>query len=164
VVGAPRRTTNGPGTRAPGPKGMHITAALAASTMALAFILGTTWPSPAAASAALASDPQALSQSGQWIVDRDGRVILLHGGNVSLPGSASNNRKAPWSDQTPARMAAQGFNAVRLVIFLSDLMPQPEHIDRRYLERVATTVQAYKTVVGVDGPRNGIKLCQSESV
>gem|GEM_PF-6679355 len=143
---------------------MHITAALAASTMALAFILGTTWPSPAAASAALASDPQALSQSGQWIVDRDGRVILLHGGNVSLPGSASNNRKAPWSDQTPARMAAQGFNAVRLVIFLSDLMPQPEHIDRRYLERVATTVQAYKTVVGVDGPRNGIKLCQSESV
>lgn len=86
-----------------------------------------------------------LFQKGRWFTDRSGRVVLLRGGNVSLPGATANGGPAtPWSPQTPARMAEQGFNAVRLVIFLSELMPQPGHVDQSYLEHIADAVAAYK--------------------
>jgi endoglycosylceramidase len=88
---------------------------------------------------------QPLSQQGRWLTDSAGRVVLLHGGNVALPGAGgANGGSAAWTERTPARMAAQGFNAVRLVIFLSDLMPRPGQVDRAYLDRVAHIVAAYR--------------------
>lgn len=86
-----------------------------------------------------------LAQEGRWFVDQSGRTVLIRGGNVSLPGNAANGGPGlQWSDDTPRRMAEQGFNGVRLVIFLSELMPRPAMIDQAYLDRIASTVAAYK--------------------
>jgi len=96
-----------------------------------------------AANAAPAS--QRISQEGRWFVDATGRVVTIHGGNVTLPefksGTSDDER---WSQNVPARMAEQGFNGVRLVIFLSGLMPKPGIIDEAYVARIARTVAAYK--------------------
>ena len=87
-----------------------------------------------------AAEMSHLSQVDRWIVDEQGRAILIHGGNVSLPVKGGKR----WSEATPARMAQQGFNGVRLVIFLSELMPTPGQIDTVHLERIVQTVAAYK--------------------
>ncbi|MCP1470304.1 hypothetical protein J3E64_001992 [Sphingobium sp. OAS761] len=91
------------------------------------------------------AEPARIAQQGRWFVDPDGRAILIHGGNVSLPGNAANGgAQTQWSDATPARMAEQGFNGVRLAIYLSGLMPEPGVIDDAYLDRIAAAVTAYK--------------------
>jgi endoglycosylceramidase len=92
-----------------------------------------------------AAAPERIAQAGRWFVDPQGRAVLIHGGNVTLPddpaGGAPTDR---WSKATPARMADQGFNGVRLVVFLSAIMPRPGVIDTAYLDRIAATVAAYK--------------------
>ncbi|MCK0532555.1 cellulase family glycosylhydrolase [Sphingobium agri] len=98
------------------------------------------------ASTALAAPAeQRIAQQGRWFVDQTGRTIMIHGGNVTLPEfRAGGSDEQRWSAETASRMAEQGFNGVRLVIFLSGLMPQPGVIDTAYMERIAKTVAAYK--------------------
>ncbi|MCB2068100.1 MAG: cellulase family glycosylhydrolase [Erythrobacter sp.] len=105
-----------------------------ALALVAAFIASTALAAPA---------DQRISQHGRWFVAPDGRVVIIHGGNVMLPefGAEAEPR---WTDDTPAHMAEQGFNGVRLVVFLSGLMPSPGVIDAAYLERIATAVAAYK--------------------
>jgi endoglycosylceramidase len=87
----------------------------------------------------------ALRQQGRWIVEAAGRVVIMHGGNVSLPGDGERECiGAAWDPMTPTRMAEQGFNAVRLVIFMSHLMPQPGHINAAYLDCIGRSVGAYR--------------------
>ena len=114
--------------------------------MKLRYKLGLFTAAAAMASAALAAPAdQRISQEGRWFVDPTGRIVTLHGGNVTLPEfQPGTSDDARWSTTVPARMAEQGFNGVRLVIFLSDLMPRPGVIDTGYVERVAKTVAAYK--------------------
>ncbi len=98
------------------------------------------------ASTALAAPAnQRIGQQGHWFVDQTGRTVMIRGGNATLPefrAGGSDDRR--WSAETPSHMAEQGFNGVRLVIFLSGLMPQPGVIDTAYLERIAKAVVAYK--------------------
>ena len=86
-----------------------------------------------------------IEQRGRWFVDQGGRAITFHGGNVTLP-EFDKPQEARWTADTPARMAEQGFNGVRLVIFFSKVMPQPGKIDQAYLDRIAKAVAAYKAV------------------
>ncbi|TCJ37068.1 cellulase family glycosylhydrolase [Parafrankia sp. BMG5.11] len=95
-----------------------------------------------ASSAVAAPAEQRVKQEGRWFVDTAGRVIIFHGGNVTLPEFRDTEQR--WSDDTPARMAEQGFNGVRLVVFLSGVMPTPGVVDEAYLERIARTVAAFK--------------------
>jgi len=98
-----------------------------------------------ASSAIAAPASQRISQEGRWFVDATGGVVTIHGGNVTLPefksGTSDDER---WSQKVPARMAEQGFNGVRLVIFLSGLMPKPGIIDEAYVARITKAVAAYK--------------------
>lgn len=115
--------------------------ALALGTIALPF-------ASVPARAQSAAPVPRLAQQGNWFVDPDGRVVLLHGGNVSLPVFGAGpvqpgERGTPWNGETARRMRDQGFNAVRLVIFFSGVMPEPGRIDRAYLDRIARAVHAY---------------------
>jgi len=117
----------------------RIRAGISLPLGALALALGT---SPATAQSAR------LAQQSRWFVDPDGRVVLLHGGNVSLPvfdasAPPSRAREILWNGETAQRMREQGFNAVRLVVFFSAVMPQPGQIDHAYLERIARAVDEY---------------------
>jgi endoglycosylceramidase len=89
-----------------------------------------------------------LAHSGRWLVDPIGRVVLLRGGNVvQLVGDAhllgAGGGRERWHADTPRLLAAAGFTAVRLVVFMERLAPAPDRIDTDYLEAIAATVAAY---------------------
>jgi len=85
-----------------------------------------------------------LSQHGRWLTDQQGRVVMLRGGNLPLPSYTS--KKSAYSANTPQLLADNGFNAVRLVIFFSELMPEPGHINADYLKEIDNAVAAYRNV------------------
>ncbi len=95
------------------------------------------------------SGPQApshhnqLRRNGAWLVDAQGRTVILHGVNAvwkqapyvapdSLDGFTAAD--ADW-------LAAHGFNSVRLGVLFAGVMPQPHMIDPSYLDRIDRVVQ-----------------------
>lgn len=90
-----------------------------------------------------------LTHIGRWLTDPEGRVVLLHGGNVieladdARRAGADAPKSAHWDSATPRLMAEAGFNAVRLAIFMDRVEPQEGRVDPRYLKAVATTVADY---------------------
>lgn len=122
---------------------MHLSARTTMKTYpkVLAILLAMTASSGGAASLPPTLSParDRLSHDHQWFTDAQGRVVMLRGGNVSLPEAADGT-----TPRTATRMAEQGFNAVRLVVFFRDVMPTPDQVDGGHLERIAATVAAYR--------------------
>jgi len=96
----------------------------------------------AAPSSQAASGPALLHREGRWLMDAQGRVVLLHGVNAVWkrapyvpPATAAGftARDADW-------IAAQGFNTVRLGVLFAGVMPSRGHVDQRYLASVAKVV------------------------
>lgn len=84
-----------------------------------------------------------LRRSGKWLVDHQGRVVILHGVNAvwkhapyappdSLEGFTY--RDADW-------LAENGFNAVRLGVLFAGVMPRRYEIDHDYLDKIDRVVQ-----------------------
>jgi endoglycosylceramidase len=84
-----------------------------------------------------------LRRRGAWLVDGQGRAVILHGVNAvwkqapyvapdSLQGFTAAD--ADW-------LAAHGFNAVRLGVLFAGVMPQPHQIDTTYLDRIDRVVK-----------------------
>ncbi|WP_295679587.1 cellulase family glycosylhydrolase, partial [uncultured Nevskia sp.] len=84
-----------------------------------------------------------LRHQGGWLVDRQGRVVILHGVNAvwkhapytppdSLEGFTAAD--ADW-------LAAHGFNAMRLGVLFAGVMPQQGVIDHSYLDRIDRVVK-----------------------
>lgn len=108
-------------------------------------LAGSLMMMPATALAQAQSASASIAQKGRWFVDPAGRAVTIRGGNVMLPENPLDLNKADrWTPQTPQRMAEQGFNGVRLVIFFDQLMPKPGAISGAYLDRIAKAVAAYK--------------------
>jgi endoglycosylceramidase len=81
-----------------------------------------------------------LHQSGRWFVDASGRVVTLHGVNITYPQfGTADDLAARYADDAQF-LAAQGLDVVRLAIFLSGLVPHPGTYDARYLDGVAALV------------------------
>lgn len=102
----------------------------------------------AAPQTAEVSSPTRLSQQGRWLVDPQGRVVILHGANmIELIGSAhhlgSGGHHTKWSDETPRLMREAGFNSIRLLVFMSRVTPRPGEFDEAYLDVVKRTIDAY---------------------
>lgn len=98
--------------------------------------------------AANAASPARLAQRGRWLTDPQGRIVMLHGANmIELIGDAhhrgSGGNETRWSDDTPRLMREAGFNAIRLIMFMSRITPQPGQIDEAYLDAVSRTIAAY---------------------
>ena len=83
-------------------------------------------------------------KAGGRIVDSRGREVLLRGVNVNALAEywkGSRFRTVfPLARKDPARMAAIGWNAVRLLVSWSRIEPAPGRYDRAYLDRVGATV------------------------
>lgn len=79
-----------------------------------------------------------LRRVGGWLVDREGRVVILHGVNAVwkhapyVPPDSVEGFTAADADW----LATHGFNAVRLGVLFSGVMPQPHRIDTAYLDKV----------------------------
>ena len=144
--GAPPRATTSPTSRL-------ATVQRLSAPAHRAGVLRRHWPPrsrPAAADAApaavrlspLHAEPD--RKAGGRIVDSRGREVLLRGVNVNALAEywkGSGFRTVfPLARKDPARMAAIGWNAVRLLVSWSRIEPAPGRYDRAYLGRVAATV------------------------
>ncbi|MBN1530602.1 MAG: cellulase family glycosylhydrolase [Thermoleophilaceae bacterium] len=91
----------------------------------------------------LHADPD--KRSGGRIVDSRGREVLLRGVNVNALADYWKGTRFPTvfplARRDPARMAAIGWNAVRLLVSWSRVEPEPGRYDGAYLGEVAATVR-----------------------
>ncbi len=96
---------------------------------------------PAVAPAA-ATDPAAgpvapLRPSGRWLRDATGRTVVVHGLQVAHKTPPYLPPEPSFSDRDARRIAALGFNAVRLAWFWRGLEPARGAVDETYLARYA---------------------------
>ena len=86
---------------------------------------------------------QQLRRSGDWLVDSQNRVVILHGVNAvwkqapyvapdSVDGFTAAD--ADW-------LATHGFNAVRLGVLFAGVMPRPHVVDTAYLDKIDRVVK-----------------------
>ncbi|MDR3416003.1 MAG: cellulase family glycosylhydrolase [Nevskia sp.] len=101
-------------------------------------------PAPAVRTAAnAAAVHQQLRRAGNWLVDGDGRVVIVHGVNAVwkrapyVAPDSVNGFTAADADW----LAANGFDAVRLGVLFAGVMPQPHMVDSAYLDQVDRIVQ-----------------------
>ena len=92
---------------------------------------------PAAASGA------ALRRQGNWLIDADNRVVMLHGVNVvwKLAPYYPPDSAAGFGAADADFLAANGFNVVRLGVLFAGVMPQRGVIDQNYLDQIDRVVQ-----------------------
>jgi endoglycosylceramidase len=85
----------------------------------------------------------ALHREGRWMVDDQGRIVLLHGVNVvwKLAPYAPPETPAGFTAADADFLADNGFNAVRLGVLFAGVMPQPGVIDPNYLDQIDRTVK-----------------------
>ena len=133
---------------------------LLVAALFVAIILGFEWPGDPSTSAAstTATKPakpspvplnDQLRRAGTWLVDRRGRVVILHGVNAvwKLAPYVPPNSVLGFSDADADWLSDHGFNAVRLGVLFAGVMPHQGLIDHGYLEKVDRVVKLLK-----DGP------------
>jgi endoglycosylceramidase len=106
--------------------------------MALALVLGAcnSGSNPADA----AGSGMRLSHSGRWLVDAQGRVVILHGLNEVWKFPPYYPSAAGFGDDDAQYIASQGFNVVRVGVIYKGLEPQPGQIDDAYLQQIGQTI------------------------
>ena len=86
---------------------------------------------------ACSPDAGAPRSSQPFIRDRDGRVLILRGTNVSSSAKSAPDRLPDIDAGDPPLLARQfGFNFARYLIFWDAVEPQPGAIDQAYLDAV----------------------------
>ncbi len=91
-----------------------------------------------------AKAPAELGTAGQWIVDMDGRVVILHGVNQVYKSPPFTPGGNGFGADDAAFLAANGFTSVRLGVYWSEIEPQPGVYDFAYLDSVRETIAALK--------------------
>lgn len=119
------------------PRGFLATAPLLAAALVLAALSGLCG-SPGGAAVAAAPTP---AHSGRWLLDAQGRVLVVHGLNLV-------NKLAPYTPEAEgfdaadaAYLRAEGFNVVRLGVMWEALEPAPGVFDTTYLDQIEQTQQ-----------------------
>ena len=88
-----------------------------------------------------AADEPRPSQSGRWLLDPDGRVLVLHGVNmVNKTGSHEPSATGFGADDA-AFLAENGFTTVRLGLIWKSVEPSPGQYDDAYLASVQKTTE-----------------------
>lgn len=82
-----------------------------------------------------------IGHAGRWLTDARGRVVLIHGVNVSMKGPLAQSQAYRFGADDAAFLAANGFNAVRLTVERYDIEPTPGQFDTTYLGFVRHTVR-----------------------
>jgi endoglycosylceramidase len=125
------------------PRGRQRVAALAATgllTLAIGVAIGgpsAATPPPVTASAATLP----VGNTGTWLTDADGRVVVLHGVNQVFKVPPYEPSADGFDDDDAAFLAANGFTAVRLGVIWAAVEPQPGVYDDSYLDSIAASVQ-----------------------
>lgn len=94
-----------------------------------------------AAHSAIAAPAQPIGHAGRWLTDVRGRVLIIHGVNVSMKGDLAQSTAYLFGADDAAFLADHGFNAVRITVERYDIEPSPGHFDSAYLAFIRHTVQ-----------------------
>lgn len=88
---------------------------------------------PRVADAGKASGPD-VHRVGRWLVDDEGRVVVLHGFNVErkLPPYAPTE----FGEADARLLAENGFTVVRIAMMWAGVEPQPGRYDGAYLSKI----------------------------
>src|SRR5688572_8156811 len=81
----------------------------------------------------LASPPSALHQTGRWLVDAEGRAVILHGVNQVSKLPPYLPSAIGFGADDVAAIAAEGFNTVRTGLAHKGFVPTPGVYDTAYL-------------------------------
>ncbi|MBI4616555.1 MAG: cellulase family glycosylhydrolase [Planctomycetes bacterium] len=92
--------------------------------------------------AARGQEPGPLSTRGPWLVDDEGRVVILHGAN------ASNRSKSPpfepdLAEGDTERWQKMGFSVVRLLVLWEGVEPERGRYDDGYLARIGRAIDRF---------------------
>jgi endoglycosylceramidase len=110
-------------------------------TLGLALLAGVPLAAqPADATGATGLAATGLTQSGRWITDSAGRVVVLHGLNQVFKVPPYEPSADGFGADDAAFLAANGFNAVRVGVIWAAVEPQPGVYDDGYLDSIADTV------------------------
>ncbi len=90
--------------------------------------------SAAASAAAGASDPGRVKRVGRWLVDGEGRVVVLHGFNVVQKNPPFV--RTEFGAKDARRLAREGFIVARLPFLWEGVEPEPGKYDDKYIARV----------------------------
>jgi endoglycosylceramidase len=96
--------------------------------------------------------------NGRWLVDAQGRVLLPHGVNLVAKQAPYYPSAGGFSEDDAVWLKDNGFDAVRLGLTATGLMPTPGQIDDALLDRYAATVDmlaAHEIYVLVDLHQDG---------
>ena len=96
----------------------------------------------AVAGPASAAPTTPVSQEGRWIVDADGRVVLMRGVNMVFKVPPYHPGAAGFGIDDARFLAREGFNTVRLGIIYKGVEPSPGVYDEAYLDQIAATAHA----------------------
>ncbi len=81
-----------------------------------------------------------LGHSGRWIVDAEGRVVILHGLNMVNKRAPYTPVAAGFGRAAAETLAENGFDVVRLGVIYGAVEPRPGVFNHRYIQSVAETV------------------------
>jgi endoglycosylceramidase len=81
-----------------------------------------------------------LRAEGPYIVDPQGRIVILRGLNTGNVGKDGVSVYGPVQKELQARNAAWGFNCMRLVFVWEGLEPVPGQYDEAYLKKIEDLV------------------------
>jgi endoglycosylceramidase len=97
----------------------------------------------ALASARADARPPQLRRDGRWLVDRAGRVVVLHGVNAvwKLKPYVPPDEPRGFTEADAQWLEDHGFNAVRLGVLFAGVMPQRGVVDAGYLDEIDRVVQ-----------------------
>jgi endoglycosylceramidase len=94
-----------------------------------------------AAAPARAAPTLPLGHAGRWVIDAQGRVVIVHGTNMVYKLPPYYPAVAGFGDNDAAFLARIGFNAVRVGVIWKAVEPHPGVYDDGYLRRIAATVR-----------------------
>ncbi len=89
---------------------------------------------------AVAAPDGPVAHAGRWMVDRKGRVVIVHGVNVPTKWLPAYPAALEFKEDDAALLAESGFNAVRLTVERYVVEPKPGRFDPGYVARFADTV------------------------
>jgi endoglycosylceramidase len=90
-------------------------------------------------SQAAPTDP--IVHAGRWLVDRSGRVVVVHGVNMPSKAPPAYPAALNFGDDDAQLIASLGFNAVRLTVERYAAEPKPGQFDDAYVGHIADTVR-----------------------
>jgi endoglycosylceramidase len=80
-----------------------------------------------------------LGNSGRWVTDARGRVVILHGVNMVYKRPPYHPAATGFGEDDAAFLKRHGFNTVRLGVIYAGIEPSPGSYDDAYLSQIAAT-------------------------